>query len=188
MIVGLKEKILELRKQGKDYKFITKTLGCSKATVSFHCTRNGMGGNGKRDVLTEKEIVELNEFYKTHSTKECMKKFNLCQSSVVKYTENKHVSMTLEEKQTKNYERVKSYRQKIKTKAIEYKGGKCERCGYNKCEWALDFHHKNANEKEFSISRYSTLSWDRIKKELDKCIMVCANCHREIHHEEYSKN
>ena len=71
----------------------------------------------------------------------------------------------------------------IKSWAIEYKGEKCEICGYNRCKEALDFHHLIPEEKEFKISdrNLPTSDWPRIKKELDKCILVCANCHREIH-------
>ena len=185
MVESLKKQILELRKQGKNYSFIAEKPGCSKGTISFHCNNNGLGGSSRRNPLNKKEINELNEYYKTHSIKECMKKFNLCKSSVIKYTDNKHILLTEEQKRNKNYNRVKNRRQENKIKAIEYKGGCCEKCGYNKCVWALDFHHKNPNEKDFQISKYSTLSWDKIKKELDKCIMVCANCHRELHYEEY---
>ena len=65
---------------------------------------------------------------------------------------------------------------------MEYKGSKCEKCGYNKCSEALEFHHKNPEEKDFNLSdRNLILDWQEIKKELDKCILVCANCHREIH-------
>lgn len=73
----------------------------------------------------------------------------------------------------------------IKKWAIEYKGGKCYKCGYNKCIEALEFHHLNPNEKDFIISdRNLILDWNIIKKELDKCELVCANCHREIHSKE----
>ena len=66
--------------------------------------------------------------------------------------------------------------------AVEYKGGKCINCGYKKDIAALDFHHVDETKKDFGLSqRGLTRSWDRIKKELDKCILVCANCHREIH-------
>lgn len=66
--------------------------------------------------------------------------------------------------------------------AIVYKGGKCTICGYNKCNSALDFHHQDEKNKKFGLSvRGLTRSWDRTKNELDKCILVCANCHREIH-------
>lgn len=93
-----------------------------------------------------------------------------------------------EERRNKNYERVKSHRQKVKEKAIAYKGSRCEKCGYNKCNWAFDFHHLDKTKKNFSIAQYLTISWEKVKKELDKCIMVCANCHRELHYEEYFKN
>ena len=66
--------------------------------------------------------------------------------------------------------------------AVAYKGGKCVFCGYKKTIAALDFHHVDEKTKDFGLSqRGLTRSWKRIKKELDKCILVCANCHREIH-------
>ena len=69
-----------------------------------------------------------------------------------------------------------------KTKAIEYLGGKCEICGYDKNISALDFHHKNPEEKEISVSLLYQYSWERMKEELDKCQLLCANCHRELHY------
>lgn len=86
-----------------------------------------------------------------------------------------------------NYKRVKSRRNKLKEMLVEYKGGKCEICGYDKCINALDFHHLNPNEKDFTVSQYCTLSFDKLKKEADKCILVCANCHREIHYNDNLK-
>ena len=71
-------------------------------------------------------------------------------------------------------------KQKYKLRAIEYKGGKCECCGYNRNIAALEFHHLDTSEKDFGISD-THHSWDDTVKELDKCILVCANCHREIH-------
>lgn len=82
-----------------------------------------------------------------------------------------------------NYRRLKKRRTKIKEELVKYKGGKCERCGYDKCINALEFHHLDPSEKEFSISKYSVLSIEKLKKEVDKCVLVCANCHREIHFE-----
>lgn len=63
-------------------------------------------------------------------------------------------------------------------------GGKCEICGYNKNIAALDFHHRNPEEKEFQIDsrKFANCNLDVLQKELDKCIIVCANCHRELHH------
>lgn len=77
---------------------------------------------------------------------------------------------------------VAKRRKKIRQMALEYKGAKCEQCGYDRCREALEFHHRDLAMKDFSISsRGYTRSWARVKEELDKCILVCANCHREIH-------
>ena len=71
----------------------------------------------------------------------------------------------------------------LKQKCIEYKNGKCENCGYNNYIGALEFHHINPDEKDFAISNLNiTLFNDKIKKELDKCKLLCSNCHREEHH------
>ena len=65
---------------------------------------------------------------------------------------------------------------------VEYKGGKCKICGYKKTPWAMDLHHIDASKKEFGLAvRGLTRSIEKIMKEADKCILVCANCHREIH-------
>lgn len=77
---------------------------------------------------------------------------------------------------------VYARRKKVRAMAVEYKGGKCENCGYNLCVDALEFHHKDPAQKDFSISSKGyTRSWDRVKCELDKCMILCANCHRELH-------
>ena len=77
---------------------------------------------------------------------------------------------------------VVSWRKRTKQKFVEYLGGKCCRCGYGKCIESLQFHHKNPDEKDFTISGKSW-SFEKLKKEVDKCILLCANCHIEIHYE-----
>ena len=73
-------------------------------------------------------------------------------------------------------------RRMLRLRAIQYKGGKCSNCGYNRCIAALDFYHLDPTQKEFGISMDGiTRSWIRIQSELDKCVLVCSNCHREIH-------
>jgi hypothetical protein len=77
---------------------------------------------------------------------------------------------------------VQRRRDNLKLLAVEYKGGSCSCCGYNKCVAALEFHHNDPSEKDFGISgKGLTRSWEKLKVELDKCILVCSNCHREIH-------
>lgn len=79
----------------------------------------------------------------------------------------------------------KAKKRAIKHHLVEYKGGKCERCGYNKCEGALHFHHLNPNEKAFTLSNINiskTVDMNKLLKEADKCILLCANCHAEEHY------
>lgn len=73
-------------------------------------------------------------------------------------------------------------RNSTKKRCVEYKGGSCECCGYKKSLFSLDFHHRNPLEKEFSISGKLSWRWEKLRKELDKCNLLCRNCHGE-HHE-----
>jgi len=69
-----------------------------------------------------------------------------------------------------------------KQKAVDAFGGECQICGYNKCLGALEFHHRDGEEKlvapSYAVNKWS---WERAKVELDKCTLLCANCHREVH-------
>lgn len=92
-----------------------------------------------------------------------------------------------------NHKNNSSFRQMIKSskrkiELIELKGGKCERCGYNKNLSALEFHHIDSNNKSFNIDgrNLANKSFDELLNESNKCILLCANCHREIHHEDYN--
>jgi len=76
---------------------------------------------------------------------------------------------------------VRRRRKKVRVLAIEYKGGKCSQCGYSKCDETLEFHHRSG-KKDFGISSKGyTRSWEKVRQELDKCVLLCANCHRELH-------
>lgn len=79
---------------------------------------------------------------------------------------------------------------KRKLELISYKGCKCEKCGYDKNISALEFHHLDPEKKEFQLDmrHLSNTHIDRLKNEVDKCILVCANCHRELHHPELEMN
>lgn len=70
---------------------------------------------------------------------------------------------------------------RTKRMCIEYKGGKCEKCGYDKYDGALEFHHLDPSKKDFAISKKKARYIDKLKPELDKCILLCSNCHRELH-------
>lgn len=77
---------------------------------------------------------------------------------------------------------VANRRKVLKSKALEYKGGQCQVCGYKRYVGALEFHHLDPQKKDFGIGyKGYTRSWVTVQKELDKCILVCSNCHQEIH-------
>ena len=82
-----------------------------------------------------------------------------------------------------NYRHFRTSRQRLKEKLVKYKGGKCEICGYNKCINALEFHHLDPTKKDFGIANGNAIAFEKAKKEVDKCILVCSNCHREIHYD-----
>ncbi len=102
----------------------------------------------------------------------------------------KHNTKQLQHPQRTRLEQSHIYqkreRHNRKQKLIEYKGGKCEKCGYDKCIAALNFHHTNPVIKKFELSKSNLCrySFDVIKAESDKCILVCSNCHMEIHYNE----
>ena len=65
-------------------------------------------------------------------------------------------------------------------KIKENRGGKCIRCGYDRCLKALEFHHIDPTQKDFTISNDHFKLMDAIR-ETKKCILICSNCHKEFH-------
>lgn len=111
---------------------------------------------------------------------------NFCEVCGKKISHKNNQKICLEckprfKKYDNNYYYLKDFRKRLKEKAVDYKGGKCIICGYNKCVSALDFHHVDANSKDFNVSSNTNRKWEILKEELDKCVLVCSNCHREIH-------
>lgn len=120
--------------------------------------------------------------------------------SVVEYGETKHCPKCCENKLIEKFynrrgkeggsvyciscsnDESRERARRFKIKCVEYKGGSCEKCGYDKYIGALQFHHLDPNKKDFGLANVKSHKFDeKIKKELDKCILVCANCHFEIH-------
>lgn len=81
-----------------------------------------------------------------------------------------------------NEERHEKYVE-LKVEAVDYLGGECVRCGYDKYYGALEFHHVDPNEKDKVWNVLRKEPWEKIVEELNKCVCLCANCHREVHHE-----
>lgn len=89
-------------------------------------------------------------------------------------------AQTLDERWQRNHD-ASMKRLALKERAIAFLGGKCQQCGYAKCPAAFDFHHLDPREKDFDIS--SRMAWTpAMETELKKCVLLCANCHREAHY------
>ena len=82
---------------------------------------------------------------------------------------------------TSDIQRIQS--RVIKHLLVEYKGGKCAECGYDKCDGALQFHHINEKDKDFTLSKIkpNTMPMTELYSEADKCVLLCANCHAKKH-------
>ncbi len=90
------------------------------------------------------------------------------------------------QRNTYAYQKIRGLKRKFEL--IKLKGGKCSSCGYDKNIAALEFHHLDPSQKESKLDtrKLSNSTMENILKEIEKCILVCANCHREIHSPELS--
>ena len=174
---NLKDTILKLRKDGLSYNAIKKELNCSKSVISYHCKNNDLNDIGKLKIKTsEKVIKEIHILENKGLTiKNIASELRIGINTVKKY------KLIKRKQNFNNSERVTNWRKRMKLKAIDYKGGECVLCGYKKCIRALNFHHLDPSKKIFALSSGNTKSWEKMKIEIDKCILVCSNCHAEIH-------
>lgn len=78
-------------------------------------------------------------------------------------------------------EKIKTRVESHREKARELLGRECRVCGYSRCESALEYHHLDPTKKEGTPSKIMYRSWEKVEKELSNCILLCANCHREVH-------
>jgi hypothetical protein len=79
-----------------------------------------------------------------------------------------------------SYAATLGWRNRTKIRLISAFGGSCGICGYSKCYQSLDFHHLDSSKKEFGLSA-RIKKWETIIIEARKCVLLCANCHREVH-------
>lgn len=79
-----------------------------------------------------------------------------------------------------NARTAKTGKDKLKQLRDE-RGGRCERCGYDRCDAALQWHHLDPTQKEFSIGKRRGLDLEQLRAETSKCQLLCANCHSEVH-------
>lgn len=162
---------------GKSIDHIKKELDVSHLLCANH-HREVHGGFYPDYIISKPEEVDNRErFDKEDNTK---KKCATCDNIFLKTefsAKNKHCKWCI---RIKNRESARD----TKKKCVQYKGGKCEDCGYDKYVGALEFHHLDSSKKDFAISRSGKYFGDYHRKELDKCAMLCANCHRFRHEKE----
>jgi hypothetical protein len=82
---------------------------------------------------------------------------------------------------TRSSKNVSHWRQVAKAKLVALFGGQCVACGYDRCIRNLSFHHRDAATKEFGISGAVNGNWNVMLAEAKKCVLLCANCHGEVH-------
>ena len=174
MDIKIKEQVIKLRRKGLTYNEIRDITKVKNATISDIVRPLNLGGNSIKK-LTPELIEEIQAKYnEIGNLKKVVKLYHISferLSKVIKHGKKKKIS---------NTEAVESWRKRKKKVLVEYKGGKCQCCGYSKCIEALEFHHLDPNIKSFTISGKSK-SFNSLKSEVDKCILVCSNCHKEIH-------
>lgn len=126
-----------------------------------------------------------------------MKQCKVCNSELQgqqqKYCSNKckqkdHWHRVKEQTNTYHSQTIRGLTRKIEF--INLKGGCCSKCGYNNNLGALEFHHRDSSTKLFGIDfrKLSNTNKQTLLEELDKCDLICANCHREHHHPEMELN
>jgi hypothetical protein len=132
--------------------------------------------------LSETQISELRSFYDSgKSLRDCHKQFGYATGTVAKYVDVRIYSNNqIIQRASAKDGSVKVWLKNTKQKLIEHRGGKCILCGYNKCLGALCFHHINPAEKSFTISG-KTKAYQKLLLESEKCVILCANCHAEVH-------
>ena len=173
-----KLQVISLRKAGETYDSISQQLNISKGSISSICKEAGISRTCIE--LTPEKIEECQRLYDELGN---IKK--VAKESGISYERLRNVIKSKTITPKSSYENVKAHRRRVKELLVEYKGGECQICHYNKCIAALDFHHLDPTQKDFAISNSNIYrNIDVLKAEVNKCILVCANCHRELHYKE----
>lgn len=181
--MNLEDNIIKLRNEGLTYNNISYELGCSKSIISKYCRKNNISNYTGKIKIPDNICLMIQEKYDNgYSLHKLADEFNYSRSVISNHIKNKRTikGQTSEERKISVSKNVISWRKKIKKKLVDYKGGKCVKCSYDKSIRALQFHHLDPTEKDFTIGGKS-YSFEKLKKEVDKCILVCSNCHCEIH-------
>lgn len=176
--------IIELRRKGLTFPQIRNELKIPLSTISKVCKSYGLNVNPKHRPINDEEIINWQRMYDDGSTVEQVALFFKRSRNTVRVRINtrKRSFRSLEEQKQYMSKYIGAHKRRIKQILVKEHGGKCVRCGYDRNIKALQFHHINPKEKEFSLSQ-TTRSLQSARKEMKKCILLCANCHVEVEHE-----
>ena len=177
--------VINLRENNNTYDNIKKKCGISYDLVKKICSITDIVYNGKfLKRYSKSDIEKMQKFYNLGNTlKQTKKEFKCSVSTLLKHLNTRKKNKIPEDEFKKSKSNaVILWRINKKIDLVKYKGGCCCVCGYDKSIKSLTFHHLYPNEKDFNISGKS-YSFVKLKKEVDKCICVCSNCHIEIHEE-----
>jgi len=159
------------------------------ATKSFAISQGGLEREWKNIQLElDKCLLLCQNCHREHHSNEKILEGNLSlkRLSNVKFKKHPYKNWSVEQKELSSVLSTRRKRNK-KNLLVQKMGGACYICGYNKCNAALDFHHKDPGEKDFSISKAFRKGAAEINEELTKCILLCANCHSEDHHANFEQ-
>lgn len=170
---------------------------CKKEKPITEFNKHKLGKNGRDWICKEcKKVISLKYYYDNidKCKKEKQKYYYTNRASILKqsnkyYKKNKKIILVkCKLYRDKCYAKIHKERIERSQWLSEYKLSKgCQTCGYNKCVNALEFHHLDPSKKD-TIASMGNYSMKRIKKEIEECILLCANCHKELHYKENKIN
>lgn len=153
----MKKEILQKQiKKGLSTRKIGESLGKSQSSIRHWLKKYGL------------------------KTQQAQEKEHLCEDCGETDSNNFYTGQKQKCKKCHNKRTAKAGKNK-RIKAIELLGGCCQHCGYDKCYSALEFHHIDPTIKDVNYATMRGWSFERIEEELKNCILLCANCHREVH-------
>jgi hypothetical protein len=153
-----------LIQQGLSLRAIAETIGTSPTNARYWIRKHGLSLTLKPfgvDYIHPQRSHKCGKCGETNPTKFYGRKRSVCGTCHNKYT--------LQAGQNK------------RLRAIEHRGGRSEICGFDKYSCSLDFHHKDPSVKSPKYSSLRGWSWERILLEIEKCILLCKNCHAAVH-------
>lgn len=158
----IEQQVIELIPQHNSFQDVAAALGINRTTVRYYAKKHGLTSHSRR---SNRQLEDGQFRCATCGTTEA-ESF---------YANNKYRCKACE------VQRLRIWRNTRKQREIQKRGGCCSMCGYSKYIGALEFHHTDPLSKEFDWSTAVMRSQQAIDAELEKCVIVCANCHREIH-------